>query len=58
MMRPSAATAYLPAQNAVADDFLLMLHNSLDETGEIPDFYNVILKYAMEGTFMLHLHST
>ncbi|CAH1794752.1 unnamed protein product [Owenia fusiformis] len=49
MMRPKAATLYLPAQNKVADDFVQFLKESRNEKMQIPDFYNQILKYTMES---------
>ena len=51
LMRPRAAADYLPAQNAVADDFLNLLQQSLDGSNEVPDFFQAILKYTMECMF-------
>ena len=49
MMHPLAASHYLPAQNAVADDFLQLLSKTVSEgEGYVDDFYNTIVKYTME----------
>ena len=47
MMHPRAASVYLPAQNAVADDFLELIERNLTN-GKLSDFEDIILRYTME----------
>ena len=49
MMHPLAASHYLPAQNAVANDFLKLLKEDvMSADGYVDDFYNTIVNYTME----------
>lgn len=48
MMHPGAAAIYLPVQNKVADDLVKLIEEELDSQGFVPDFQNLITKYALE----------
>ena len=47
-MHPRAASVYLPAQNAVADDFLKLIDQLRNEHNEVENFYEIIYRYTME----------
>ena len=51
LMHPRAGARYLPAQNAVADDFLAVLEQEINKDGYINDFISLITKYTMECKF-------
>ena len=56
MMHPRAASVYLPAQDAVADDFLNTLQEkSVSNNGQIKDFEDLILRYTMECEWILSM---
>ena len=47
-MHPHAGSRYLPAQNAVAEDFLKVLEEEIDDDGYVTDFIQLMTKYTME----------
>ena len=51
MLHPTAATAYLPAQNSVADKFLDLIDKSVSEDGELENLADFIHRYTMECNY-------
>jgi hypothetical protein len=52
---PKTMSAFLPELNCIADDFMHLLKTNRDSNHHIEDFFELSMRFALEGGFHYNL---